>query len=89
MELKNSKYADAMGNLYRSALYLAKGDIVTAIDFLKKTPTHVKGDVLIEVNSIIDNKDEYLKTEKKQKYWAEIILDKYQIVKSQLLSNSN
>lgn len=66
-ELKYSRKADKIGNLYRSALYMAQGNVDIALQFLKKG-LHNKLDQL--------SKDQ-LTTEKDQKYWAEKILDQY------------
>lgn len=64
---KNSKKADQIANLYRAALYLAKGDKDLALEFLAKAGA-VK---------IIDKND--LNTYQKRLFWAEKILDQYHL----------
>jgi len=74
-EIKYSKKADNIVNLYRCALYLAQGDVDTGLQFLKKAS-------FPQFNYILKEK---LNTEKDQKYWAEKILDQYLILKNSLL----
>jgi hypothetical protein len=64
---KYSHQSDKIANLYRASFYLAKGSIDLALNFLKKTGEKFDG-----MN--IENKNDQL-------YWAEKILDRYQILK--------
>jgi len=62
---KYSKKADRIANLYRAALYLAKGDKSTALIFLKP----VAPELAKKINSI--------NSQKQKTFWAEKILDRY------------
>lgn len=73
-ELKYSLKADKIANLYRSALYLAQGDVDIALQFLKKS-VH---------NGFSRLSKNQLMTEHSQKYWAEKILDRYLKLKNSL-----
>lgn len=64
---KHSKQADKIANLYRAALYLAKGDKDLALEFLAKA----------DAGEIIDKND--LRTSQKKLFWAEKILDHYHL----------
>lgn len=68
---KNSKKADKIANLYRAALYLAKGNKDLALEFLHKAKA-------VE----IINKDD-LKTDKRRLFWAEKIFDQYHLERLQ------
>lgn len=61
---------DKIGNLYRAAFYLAKGAKDVGLDFLKKSGRNFSG----------------VKTDTKSQrlYWAEKILDEYNILKHAL-----
>ncbi len=77
--IKKSFQGDAVGNLYRSALFLAKGNVSLALFFLEKASKK------LHIDQIVKNPD-LLKSKKKQLYWAEKILDQYTFFKSKLLS---
>lgn len=76
----NSKKADALGNLYRSALFMAKGQTKLSITFLEKT-YRVLGKKLPKRVIYFMKKKESL-TKKQQLYWAEKILDCYYLLKN-------
>lgn len=80
MDLKYSYKADAVANLYRSALYLAKGDEQTASDFLTKAYIYID-----KKNSEIVNKINNKLSLKEKKILAEKILDEYQKLKFSLI----
>lgn len=64
---KYSHQSDKIANLYRASFYLAKGSKEIALDFLKKS------------GEKFDKMD--LDTKNRQLFWAEKILDRYQILK--------
>ncbi len=63
---KHSRQADAVANLYRAALFLARGSRKTGLEFLKKAQERLGEDI-----------DPVLKTRADDLYWAEKILDQY------------
>lgn len=79
----NSKNADAVGNLYRSALFMTKGQTKLSITFLEKT-YQVLGKKLPKGVVYFLKKKESL-TKKQQLYWAEKILDYYCLLKNSYL----
>lgn len=79
----NSKNADAVGNLYRSALFMTKGQTRLSITFLEKT-YRVLGKKLPKQVIYFMKKKENL-TKKQQLHWAEKILDCYHLLKRDYL----
>lgn len=74
--MKYNKLADAIGYLYRTAFYLAKGDSKLALDFLEKAFRNINKDH-IRFLKPLSEKPELIKEETKRLYWAEKILDEY------------
>lgn len=68
-ELKHSTSADGVGYIYRTALYLAKGNVEQALEFLKTAED--KLDLLLPIPH-----DSTVLSEQKE-YWAEKALDEY------------
>lgn len=66
---KYSQKSDRVANLYRAALYLAKGDKQTALLFLKTTSPDL-AEKIAPINS-----------QKQKNFWAEKILDLYHTLK--------
>ena len=62
-----SREADKLANLYRAAFYIAKGAEKIGLDFIKKTDENFP-----EMD---------LSTDTKRMYWAEMILDRYVLLK--------
>lgn len=75
--IKRSVKADAAGYLYRSAFYLAKGDEISGLFFLKKSLEKNPLNKDCELNKLIVN-PKVLNNSRIKKYWAEKILDWYQ-----------
>lgn len=73
MELKNSKKADAIANLYRSALYLGRGSRGVGIEFFRKAKKNLGETILLDIKNIENNRN--------LKYSAEKILDEYKRLK--------
>jgi hypothetical protein len=63
---KNSQQADAAANLYRSALFLARGSRKVGLEFLSKA----KQELGIKLEPVLEGRADEL-------YWAEKILDQY------------
>lgn len=78
MELKKeSKLADGMADLYRSALFLGRGSVKVGLDFFSKakrklTPTFRLEKSLDEFSSLPEND-----ARKNNLFWAEKVLDQY------------
>lgn len=79
MELKNDLKADAIANLYRSALYLGRGSKEIGISFLKKAKVNLGNSLSIKLEEIETNNN--------LKYSAEKILDEYKRLKNILSSD--
>lgn len=78
---KLSEESDAIANLYRAALYLARGSKDIGFEFLVKAKAEL-GEVLDpKIENLIQNKDKYLKNKQDFIYWAEKILDQYKELK--------
>lgn len=83
MELNKKSYkADAIANLYRAALYFARGTTELGLDFLKKTEGEIGKAPIKELEPLFFNPSGNLKTRKKQLFWAEKVLDRYKTLKS-------
>jgi len=85
-KIKNSFKADAVGNLYRSSLFLAKGNVTLALELLDKA-----SDSLSEIKkrfnlSSLKKNQKIFSSKENQLYWAEKILDQYTFFKSKFLS---
>ncbi|MDD3679806.1 MAG: hypothetical protein PHX72_03060 [Candidatus Shapirobacteria bacterium] len=76
-EIKDSKKADAIGNLYRVAFFLAQGNCGQALTFLKKSALFLSNKELGNLTKLLKNFDQELASPNKEKYWAEIALDQY------------
>lgn len=70
---KYSMRADGIADLYRSALYLARGADEVGLDFLRKAREKLE-EKLVEPPG-------KLKTHQQQLFWAERILDQYKKLK--------
>jgi len=75
--IKDSKRVDAIGNLYRVALFLAQGNCDRAISFLKKSASLLSGEELGDLTKLLENFDSELAFPAREKYWAEKALDQY------------
>ena len=73
---KDSDQSDAIVNLYRAALYLARGSRETGLQFLVKARKRLGKSLLPRLPA-----DE-LKSRQQQLFWAEKILDQYKKLKS-------
>jgi hypothetical protein len=76
-QIKNSKKADAIGNLYRVALFLAQGNRNLAKSFLEKSAAVLNNEELGDLVKVLNNFDQEFASVEKEKYWAEIALDRY------------
>lgn len=69
--------SDSIVNLYRAAFYLAKGSHNTALMFLsqsrKKSPDLINN----QLNNLLRDPKNSLKTQRDCLFWAEKILDEY------------
>ena len=74
---KFDQKSDAIADLYRAALYLARGADTVGLAFLQKARKKL-GQKIVEIPSVF-------KTRQQQKFWAEKILDQYLKLKEQLL----
>lgn len=90
MELnKNSRWADAVGNIYRSAFFMVKDQMDLSITFLGKAH-HVLGKKLSKTIIQLMNTNGKSIDEKNRLFWAEKILDQYKLLKRQnYLTSSN
>jgi hypothetical protein len=87
-EIKNSKKADAAGNLYRVALFLAQGNSAQALSFLKKSAPFLSGEELGDLTKLLKNFNQEVISSAKEKYWAEVALDQYKKLMLALVSSS-
>ncbi|MBM3209076.1 hypothetical protein FJZ40_02180 [Candidatus Shapirobacteria bacterium] len=78
---KNSLKSDAVVNLYRAALYLARGSKEVGLEFLQKARRYLPGEISPEIKGLLSSGDQYLKTQKDCLFWAEKILDQYHLLK--------
>ncbi len=74
-ELKYSQKADAVGNLYRAALFLARGNKEQAITMLERANQTLSPQELGKAADLLTSSADKLTSQKKEKYWAEVILD--------------
>lgn len=82
MELNpKSRQSDALGNLYRSALFMAKGQVDLSMAFLGKAH-RVLGEKLPKTIVQLMNTNGKLTDRKKQLFWAEKIFDQYHLLKN-------
>jgi hypothetical protein len=79
---KNSYDSDAIGNLYRAALYLARGSTETGIQFLIKAQEKLEGKLDPEISFLTNRKKQSLESKAEYSYWAEKVLDQYLKLKS-------
>ena len=77
---KNSNRADAIGNLYRSALFMVRGQTELSFSFLEKAH-HVLGKKLPKPIVQLMNTNGKSVDEKNRLFWAEKILDQYLLLK--------
>ncbi len=87
-ELKNSKKADAMGNCYRAAFSLAKGNIVDARNYFYKSSIYIPEKSRKELESGFNQKN-LMSTKSKRLIYAEKLLDAYILLKRKLTSLPN
>lgn len=81
MELKSdSLESDAVGNLYRSALFMVKGQTNLSLTFLRKAQNVLKEKLSTEIVDLLRNKTALSKNQ--SLFWAEKILDQYHAIKS-------
>lgn len=84
-EIKKSLKAEAIGNLYRTAFFLAQGRADQAIFFffLKKAAAFLPEENLGDLNKLLENPLKNLSCSQK-KYWAEKALDQYKKLIAQI-----
>lgn len=87
---KKSEIADAIGNLYRAALFLArgKGEEKVSLDLLKKSYEVFYKDTSYrqpaeKIKFLLDISKDFLTDKKKRLIFAEKVLDQYLMMKSQ------
>lgn len=73
--------SDAIANLYRASLYLARGSEAVGLEFLKKAKKRLGKKLDQEIISFIATPEVYLKNPRSRLLWAEKILDQYQKLK--------
>ncbi len=79
MALNKADYqSDAIVNLYRASLYLARGSEEVGLEFLKKAKNKLGKKLDQELISLIARPKVYLKSSQSRLFWAEKILDEYQ-----------
>jgi len=76
-KIKNGLWADAVGNLYRTALFLAQGKTSLAKSFLEKSAAALNKEELGDLAKLLEGFDQKLTSESREKYWAEVALDQY------------
>ena len=79
-DLKNDLQADAIGYLYRAAFYLAKGDSVSALNFLNQTAQTIPQEKLGQLQPLFDQPQDQLVSKQQELFWAEKILDEYRVL---------
>jgi hypothetical protein len=76
-KIKNGLWADAVGNLYRTALFLVQGKTSLAKFFLEKSAAALSKKELGDLAKLLEGFDQKLTSESREKYWAEVALDQY------------
>ena len=76
-KIKNGLWADAVGNLYRTAFFLAQGKTSLAKLFLEKSAAVLSKEELGDLAKLLEGFDQKLTLESREKYWAEVALDQY------------
>ena len=76
-KIKNGLRADAVGNLYRTALFLAQGKTSLAKLFLEKSAAALSKEELGDLVKLLEGFEQKLTLESREKYWAEVALDQY------------
>jgi len=76
-KIKNSLWADAVGNLYRTAFFLAQGKTSLAKLFLEKSAAVLSKEELGDLAKLLEGFEQKLTLESREKYWAEVALDQY------------
>lgn len=76
---KYSRTSDAIANLYRAALYLARGSRESGLDFLLKAQRRLGSRLKIDADNLIQKN--LLSQPQDCFYWAEKILDEYKRLK--------
>lgn len=74
-----SKQSDAIGNLYRSALFMVKGQVDLSLTFLEKAHLVLRKKIPASLVRLLTAKDSLPR--KRQLFWAEKILDQYLLLK--------
>ena len=77
---KKSLASDGVGDLYRAALYLAKGSKQMAVSFLQKAQKKI-GNLDKPVFQFLNNPGKSINKKRDNLYWAEKILDNYKKLK--------
>ena len=84
-KIKNSLWADAVGNLYRTAFFLAQGKTSLAKLFLEKSAAALSKEELGDLAKLLEDFEQKLTLESREKYWAEVALDQYKkLMRAQL-----
>lgn len=87
MELKSdSLESDAIGNLYRSALFMVKGQTNLSLIFLRKAHSVLKEKLPAQIVDVLKKKGTL--SEEQRLFWAEKILDQYRALKHRALKHS-
>lgn len=74
---KKSFQSDAVVNLYRAALYLARGSKDIGLEFLAKAREKLGDKLDPKLARLIKDGKRYLKNQKDYLFWAEKTLDQY------------
>ncbi|MBP8591196.1 hypothetical protein KBI33_01855 [Candidatus Shapirobacteria bacterium] len=75
--VKDELRTNAIGNLYRTALFLAQGKTSLAKSFLEKSATILRKEELGSLTKLLDRFDQEATSGNQEKYWAEVALDQY------------
>jgi len=70
--------SDAIVNLYRASLYLARGSQEVGLKFLKKAKNELGKKLDQKLISLAITPKAFLKSSQSRLFWAEKILDEYQ-----------
>lgn len=74
---KKSYQSDAVVNLYRAALYLARGSKDVGLNFLTKAREKLGDKLDSQLTRLVRDNKRYLKNRKDYLFWAEKTLDQY------------